>query len=371
MTTVNESLRRRGVTGLVMALMVGLTATLSPIAPAHGQQEPPAQDSAGSTAVTAPTSFGRSADPLAQQAQPAASDYSPDEEVLSYWTPERLASATPYTPESASASMAAASPAQVPQDPGSGSSSSSTDPDGRIEPVAPQPQGGAAAQPRIQGKLFFNGYGFDNSYCSASVVNTPTKRVVITAGHCVYDQQHGWMKNIVFVPDYDVNGSDPDPVGIWTARSLRTFDTWIADNQDVANDVGFVTLNDGGDANQPVAQAVGAYGLAWGGSHEFQSTIFGYPSNLTNPDGRYASHSCQDSTTSSVPPGFQDTMVSVDSCNFGPGASGGPWLYRYDTTTELGYVRSVTSLWFQVTGQNWAPYFSENVKKMLDETTWD
>lgn len=386
-------LRKRMMTGLAMMLaaagLAPAAALAAPSTPAHGQEGAPQGPApTSSTAVTAPTSFGTPAEPISQDVRPVSStDYSADQDVLAHWTPERLASAKPYQPADAPA-QADSGQAQ-PEDqlgqgarpvassdgqgasPVSGSSSSSTDPEGTTDPVAPQATSNGTPETRINGKLFFDGYGVDNAYCSASVVNTPTKRVVITAGHCVYDQEAGgWMKNVVFVPDYDLNGPDPDPAGIWTARSLRTFDAWIADNYSYTNDVGFVTLNDGGDLNQPVAEAVGGYGIAWGGSYEYQATIFGYPSN--HPEGRYSMYICQDSVFRSAPPGIPDQeMNSVDACNYGPGASGGPWVFRYDPATQLGYVRSVSSLLMPITGQNWAPHFTRDVKTMMDETVWD
>lgn len=389
MRTPLASLRKKTTTGLAMVLaVVGLVPAAMLAAPASAQDA--GRDVAASSAVTAPTSFGTSAEPVPEGARPAASaDYSPDQDVLAYWTPERMAAAKPYEPEGTTSQAGSgqaqpgdrrgqgadpvASPSRQQASPASGSSSSSTDPEATTDPVAPQDTGRGVPETRINGKLFFNGYGVDSAYCSASVVSTPTQRVVITAGHCVYDQASGgWMKDVVFVPDYDLTSDDPDPAGIWTARSLRAFDSWITSNTTYTSDVGFVTLNDGGDFNQPVAQAVGGYGLAWSGSYEYQATVFGYPSNVLLPSGRYSMYVCQDSAVRSAPSNYPDqVMSSADGCDFGPGASGGPWVFRYDPGTELGYVRNVTSLWLPRTGQNWAPYFTQDVKTMMDETVWD
>jgi putative lipoprotein len=189
--------------------------------------------------------------------------------------------------------------------------------------------------------------------------------VIITAAHCVYSSEEGWAKDAVFVPDYDRAQADPDPVGVWTVRSIRTFNSWRADQTDYSSDVAYVTLNNGGDANKPVVDVVGGYGLAWGGSHVFRATIFGYPTNKTTPDGRGSVYSCVRTTERS------EDKVRVEGCDFGMGASGGPWLYRYDEATELGYVRSVTSLWRPLGGANRGPYFTEAVKTMLDATAGD
>lgn len=154
-------------------------------------------------------------------------------------------------------------------------------------------------------------------------------------------------------------------MGVWTARSIRTFNSWRADQTDYSSDVAYVTLNNGGDANKPVADVVGGYGLAWGGSYVFQATIFGYPTNKTNPDGRGTIHSCVRTAQES------EGKVRVEGCDFGFGGSGGPWLYRYNESTGLGYVRSVTSLWRPLGGINRGPYFTEAMKNMLDATAGD
>lgn len=340
---------------------VGLAPAAALAGPVLAQSSGTAHASGASTAVTAPSSFGRSAEPLPGDhevaAQPAGTGYAPDQDVLAYWTAQRMAEARPYDGGSSDATAPE-------EDAAATGSSSSTDPGGTTEPVPPQSQAGAAAT----GKLFFGGYGADNAYCSASAVSTPTRRVVVTAGHCVFDHEaKAWMQNVVFVPDYDMSAPNPAPSGIWTARSLRTFNAWI-DGPDNTHDVGFVTLNDGGNDNGTVVDAVGGYGIAWDGSYEFQATIFGYPSNKTDPNGRYTMRTCKDSVFRTEP---DDSRVSVDDCVFGPGASGGPWLYRYSEGSGLGYVRAVTSTWRPADGRNTASYFTGEVKSMMDETAWE
>ena len=63
--------------------------------------------------------------------------------------------------------------------------------------------------------------------------------------------------------------------------------------------------------------------------------------------------------------------MRTEGCDFGFGGSGGPWLYRYNESTGLGYVRSLTSLWRPLGGVNRGPYFTEAVKTMLDATAGD
>jgi len=345
---------------------IGLSAALAVIG--FGGLSPVAAQAAlptgETTAVVAPTTFGRAAAKVnTPEARAAAAE---DKRVKAYWTPQRLASAVPYEQTRAAKMRLQAQPAV-------------NGPAGSTPPAAPRLKakpaakaGGTAslrAAPPVtywsntNGKLFFNGYGSGNAYCSASALNTNTKRVIITAGHCVYDNG-AWMSNPVFVPNYDGRNSDPDPVGIWSIYIMRTFNSWI-NSQDLTHDVGMATLYNGGDYNARIVDAVGGHGLSWNGSYSFDVSIFGYPSNRTNPNGRYTMWACWGTTFQS---GSRD---SISGCWFGPGASGGPWLYQYSNTTGLGYVRSVTSTWDPGTGQDWAPYFNNDVKTMMDATNGD
>jgi len=110
-----------------------------------------------STAVTAPTSFGKNAEPIDEERPAAEESHEADQDVLNYWTHERMAEARPMDTDTAD------DPAQEQPEAaeGDGGSSSSTDPAGMTEPVAPAVDGGGALPARTKGKLFFNGYPID------------------------------------------------------------------------------------------------------------------------------------------------------------------------------------------------------------------
>lgn len=342
--------------GLSMALAATAFVGLGPTA-AHA-----ADPGQATTAVIAPTTFGRPAAKVTSSQVQAAAE---DARVKAYWTPQRLASAVSYESVRATKGTIRTTPTV-------------TGPAGSTPPAAPRTKAAAAGRAggavaplatpvtywsNTNGKLFFNGYGAGNAYCSASALNTSTRRVIITAGHCVYDNG-AWMQNPVFVPNYDNRNSNPAPVGIWSIYVMRTFNSWI-NSSDLTHDVGMATLYNGGNNNQTIVDAVGGHGLMWNGSYSFDVSIFGYPSNRTNPDGRYTMWACWGTTFQS---GNRD---SITGCWFGPGASGGPWLYNYSNTTGLGYVRSVTSTWDPSSGQDWAPYFNDDMKTMMDATAGD
>lgn len=232
-------------------------------------------------------------------------------------------------------------------------------------PVAAPPETGYSA---TNGKLFFrDANGIDTHTCSASAQNTESKRLILTAAHCVYNFDTGkWSENAVFVPAFDGrNNDDREPFGMWTARSFRTFDTWI-DEQDWTHDVGYVTLNDGGDNDEPIVNTVGGHGMKWNGPSAFDVSIFGYPSNKKDPDGRLAMWTCQENAARDA---SKESSYSITGCDFGKGSSGGPWLDSYDNSTGLGYLESVMSRWNDAEDENWGPYFSGDMKTARDAAT--
>ena len=83
---------------------------------------------------------------------------------------------------------------------------------------------------------------------------------------------------------------------------------------------------------------MGGNGLFISESYKFTASIFGYPSNLDNGEVMQA---CTGGAakTRSVP-----HTSKIVGCNYGGGSSGGPWLWKYNGDTRLGYARGVTSL---------------------------
>lgn len=96
-------------------------------------------------------------------------------------------------------------------------------------------------------------------------LNSPSKRLVITAGHCVHGggKNGAWHKNWVFIPDYHY---DHRPFGTFQAKTLTTFQGWIDNGEGrrgFERDVAFVTTYTNA-SGQKVVDAVGGYGLRTG-----------------------------------------------------------------------------------------------------------
>jgi V8-like Glu-specific endopeptidase len=84
------------------------------------------------------------------------------------------------------------------------------------------------------GAIFADGLTNDHS-CSASVVSSPARDLVLTAAHCI----DGTGAGLEFAPGY-VNGQTP--YGVWTVDKVWVSPTWIA-SQDPHNDYAFLQMS--------------------------------------------------------------------------------------------------------------------------------
>jgi len=206
-------------------------------------------------------------------------------------------------------------------------------------------------------------------YCSGSSVNSESKRIVATAGHCVHGGMgNTWHSNWYFYPDYSEGQA---PYGGFPAVIYWVLPDWVNQfpwYQGIHSDIAFVTT-DTNHQNLRVVEAVGGHGIMHGGSYNFHATIWGYPQIL---GGGQQLWSCSGNTAQLWQSGY--AFVSSNWCHFSEGASGGPWLYQYDPITKEGILRGVSSWVFcrnssipcnNVKNLN-SPYFSDNVINLFN-----
>jgi V8-like Glu-specific endopeptidase len=269
-----------------------------------------------------------------------------------YWTPERMSRAIPITGPGGGLA-----PEPVPLAPTTGLSGS-TPPAAAIASAANAladeglQLAAAITEAAVVGKIYFHNPSTGGDYmASASALNSPSKQLVITAGHCVHGGKGGtWMTNWVFIPRYR---SGARPFGTFSAKQFRTFNAWI-DNSDLGRDVAMVTtfpLN-----GNKLVDVVGGDGLNWNWSRNVDVTILGYPSNF---NGGEIQQWCQGTTSDGG--GY---TIKIH-CNFGGGSSGGPWLMSFNNATGRGQVDGVMST-VDSTGFNRSSYFDDAVKAMFD-----
>ena len=99
---------------------------------------------------------------------------------------------------------------------------------------------GSASTPypyKTIGKVFFTDDKGQRYECSAASIGG---RAVLTAGHCICNEEGTYYTNWIFVPAYR-NGKAP--FGKWTASSLLTFSSYF-DGGNMARDVAFAIVKD-------------------------------------------------------------------------------------------------------------------------------
>ncbi len=206
---------------------------------------------------------------------------------------------------------------------------------------------------RVNGAIFISeGAGFGYGRCSGTSVVSPHRNVVITAGHCVYDEGIWSDRKWVFVPGYH---HGERPFGTFTAHWLGTTPAWHGhgnENYDVGAAV--VGRNEKG---QTLAAAVGADRVATGRSPNQTFDVYGYPVERPFNGGtlqvcrgaRFEGHDFG----SLFEPGPLDLAIS---CDDSAGGSGGGWVIDgnvINSVTTYGYPSDPAT--------NFGPYFGEDV----------
>jgi hypothetical protein len=222
---------------------------------------------------------------------------------------------------------------------------------------------------KATGKVYFqmNGSGW---ICSGTALGDGRNSfsLVITAGHCVYDEENGngnlsgFATDWLFIPEFDSHPTytcGDTTYGCWTAQALVV-------NKGFANAGGFTTtathydwglavVGAGGKSNTLLEDTVGTFTYATGTMGA--STIvdaFGYPAaqKYHGSDLVY----CQG------PIGF-DSLAGNGTyklaCGMTGGSSGGPWLSGFNTTTgDSGTIQSLNSYGYTGQSNMYGPKFN-------------
>jgi V8-like Glu-specific endopeptidase len=233
------------------------------------------------------------------------------ERVLRYWTPARMRNAPPLDAPGAvgGEAIADASFAVVP------------------DTTATSPPYSA------NGRLFVR-QGGRSGYCSATAINSPTRQLVLTAGHCVNSGPlylHGrsvWSSYLEFVPAYS-GGIAPFGAFVAPRNAIFAPKPWIKggnSNFDVGVFLAMPNAN-----GQNVADAVGGGATIVVDQDRHQTfQTFGYPGATRRLNTCTSPYTGDDRITYSLagPP----TMAI--RCHWIPGASGGGWLIAGGTEID-------------------------------------
>ncbi len=224
---------------------------------------------------------------------------------------------------------------------------------------------------RSTGKVYFE-MGSSAYVCSGTALgdSRSTYSLVITAGHCVYDetsgngQLSGFATNWLFIPQFD---SSPTftcantTIGCWTATALVV-------NGGFARAGGFTTTATHYDWGFAVVGGGGKTGTAL--QLDGQVTPYGYSASamaggtIVDAFGYPAAQKYHgnDLTYCQGPIGFDANTGNTNyklACGMTGGSSGGPWLSGFNATTgNGGTIQSVNSYGYSGQSNMYGPIFN-------------
>ena len=195
-------------------------------------------------------------------------------------------------------------------------------------------------------------------FCTASVVASPGRDLLITAAHCINGGKGGgYRQDIVFIPDYR-DGQAPS--GVWTPAQLIVAPQW-ASSSDPDFDVGFVVLKPRDGKN--VEDVLGANQLGIDPGYQNLVRVTGYP------DSAGAPVTCAGWTSEQSP-----SQLRFDCGGFTGGTSGSPWVTDINPLTRTGTIVGVIG-GYQEGGNtpaiSYSPYLGEQVERLYRQAVAD
>ncbi|MEU9132931.1 trypsin-like peptidase domain-containing protein [Kitasatospora sp. NPDC048540] len=145
--------------------------------------------------------------------------------------------------------------------------------------------------------------------CTASVVASPHRNLLVTAAHCVHSTERGRFDDLVFAPGFRDGIA---PYGVWPVASVTVDQHWT-DSEDPDYDVAFLTVQS--VQGQEIQDLLGANRLVTGLGFDLPVSVTGYPNE------RGAPVTCSNRTTSQSP-----TQSRFECSGYTVGTSGSPWL---------------------------------------------
>jgi hypothetical protein len=227
--------------------------------------------------------------------------------IARYWTPPRMRATQPLDAPRGGPLTARASFVQV------------------AEPTVPPFA--------VNGRLFVR-QGNKRGFCSATAIDTPSRKLVLTAGHCVNSGPQApngrsvWSSLLEFVPAYS-GGTAPFGAFIAHRKSAFALRQWVRFGNPNFDIGALVTAPNAEGVN--VADAVGGgAAIATDLSRRQDFQTFGYPGEtrwMQDCDSPYVG---DDSITYRIP---GPPTIAI-RCHWLPGASGGGWLIDEGKTID-------------------------------------
>ena len=276
--------------------------------------------------------------------------------TVRHWTPARMMAAIPrdYVFDTTRGYQLA--PKAKPGGGGSGGNTTG----------APWPNGRGEVY-KVTGKVYFE-MGGGGYVCSGTALSNSrggTDAVVITAGHCAYDEvARAFASEWLFIPQFDSNPTftcSSTAFGCWTAKALVVHNGYASaggfNNQAVRHDWAFAVVRGGGKAETDTFDLDAVVGnadfLASEMAVNTTASAFGYPAA-----GKYRGNDlvyCQGPTTRDTNPGTNNYKLG---CNMTGGSSGGPWFSGFETSGNTGVIQSLNSYGYSGQSFMYGPIFN-------------
>jgi V8-like Glu-specific endopeptidase len=236
----------------------------------------------------------------------------------------------------------------------------------RMASALPDSSSGKAAHfaglPTV-GVLFSMGAGMTAHFCTASVVHSPQRDLLLTAAHC----RRG--NDIAFVPQY-TKGAKNQPYGVWAVDKVYSDSRWTLTGQGSDYDFAFVRVKEDSDGDS-LEDITGANELARTPSYQGKVTVVGYPNDGNDSDSGNRPVVC---TTTTGRLSDKLHQLRIDCGGFYGGTSGSPWLTDLDPLTGTGKVVGL------IGGEggggpddriSYSPYFDDAVQALYTQATSD
>ncbi|MFD8543955.1 trypsin-like serine peptidase [Streptomyces sp. NPDC059649] len=243
-------------------------------------------------------------------------------DAAAYWTPERMAAAAPAendTPGGTGSASASASASAYASASSSASGAKSSGAAARLPATARHFDG----IPSV-GVLFSVDGDARAHHCTASVVRSPHRNLILTAGHCNPGD------HAAFVPEYR-SGAQTQPYGVWAIDESFAYPErgTTGDSSDL--DFAFATVEADADG-RALEDVTGGNVLAPTPGYTNDVTVIGYPAVRNDPEDRAVRCAARTSRLAGT------SQLRMECGGFFGGTSGSPWLAGFDERTGTGRV---------------------------------
>jgi hypothetical protein len=280
--------------------------------------------------------------------------------VARYWTPARLAAAQPRDFVRTSTGF---------------------------QPYAGKPGGGGGAVTgaswtgggavsKTEGKVYFHMDGGDWQ-CSgtAATGGSGTYTIVLTAGHCAYDETNGGGKlsgfatNWIFIPAWDLKpgtfssacDAGATSYGCWHATAL-VVDSGFANaggfnNQATRHDFAFAVVGGGGfDGTTALSSVVTPFAVSMTNVTTSATVYaFGFPAA-----GKYHGNDLTYCSGTPIKDQYNDNDTFGLACDMTGGSSGGGWMAPFTPSTGVGTLGGLNSYGYSGIKNMYGPDFNSN-----------